>query len=1678
MTPIDPTTIIPKSLKFYLANTTAPWCISPDLFDRAQKESWVESAEGKMLYKKCEILPTDPEHNFILQYFMHQKPSRYSIAKAYCIHTPSLTGVFEGQLEIIDKEAEIFRPEWENEDLPDQRGLVIERWKEQVHGFYPISVKQITRCDPLLNVRMLPLWHGTTPTVCHSIAMSGFTYFGKHHFFNSDAKSGTFKNTDPGYFGSGIYFTNSAKYASIYNSGTLLLAWVSMREPFPIINNAPHPKKGKDMGLLEGGPAYQSYNAHYIPVAPISSSVKCTQYYPCYQNQAPACDEIVVFQKAQTLPRFWIELAPDLTTTPSIVPFPVLSFNQAFLQKIYTQIAEKNFLEAWKNFFLFSTNLTPSASSQIVRETFILAKLLMPSLEKEILLKQVIPILNLFPTYTQEQADFARLLARYFLSHKERLPALFYFSQALTITPDDEILHAEAFNIFIQIIEESIPDYISTIEKTSTAAEFETYLKSLLHLKTSFCSTEKTLEPCFTKARDLLHKFPHQSTFVIEGLTPLSAPPVPRTKIYFATIKEWQNLLASLKVEPTPQSVRAFQDQAHSALETLFNDIFFQDTSALLLKPLSPMSLSKLIAPHASIQITPCPALLQLQLAILGNSPPGFPSLIAASSESSLSFIFLKSTPSQKPQILLKQKQDLFQALLASEPTSPDILLESLNALLSILASCYALQETNPLDQIQTLPLDPISKSLLTESYVTLYAYLYHTPSDPLVLKEFYWLSIRPLFYSVRKAVHEAPLRLPSLFETAIHEIWWSEEPEAFTSIIDLLVGYLIQINAPKSLHQQLYTKLSSKNSLEFLRVNYIAILKAKEQDSIIQSLISIPNRSGYRYEETMHMEALFASIAKVIQKTPPHQGTKVCLYLAGENEPYYLKQELIAELLDVNGDIQAYYAGTVHNVCPLGNLHFKQKPFQPLMEYAAYTFAARVVGVCTPPTILAKIQIDDKKTYPVLISHTVHGKNLREILKNKPNYTPENTYFTWQVLLDLLLRPGDKKANNHIVNFANQIVCVDNDISFVEPLMKEGISKTVNFCSILFSLKPMPLDPSVYQTFCSLNADLILESWLQSLLLQEKIYQALFSQDEINALYNEDKDNRFTPTLLLPAGAITTLYTQFLLLQQFLSENKDRDLVPTDLLECLITLKGRSLEENRIGPYLKRYYQEAQGVHPEEKLKNATQRDVAKSIVSSRALGITVGTIPTSQEVHQKKIYSLEKACEEFIAYSLIRGVNHIKVAILDGNQNLTVDFSSIYKKGDSCLEDNATNSTVIKFTADFIKEMLQKGQPDIERQDIMLKGLHALISLQKLQPTAVHLINCAALSPRALKPFLHAKLRKLDLRGSSIPFLPPEIEILSPNLEELNLRSCLELEYLENRGWFSATPLNLPHLKILNVSRCPKLASVQVNSSCIIELKANHNPQLKIVKVPFLVPNTTRSPRAITSAHFLPYGKQVWANYFGEIGEEPPLPTNLIQLLNSPCPIWANKQTCQTHLLVLIPATINGKPFTLKLLRELIKKPNVGLKTTYRSFCLGEYQDQPVSQSYWILMTRKILEGSSGKEYEAQIAQIQGLTQKTGTLYGPPRIIEAATCILIHHVATGQRFYRDSMWTRCEEFYDQQRKWTLAVVGSCPPLDINIDCYERLINQTAEGRLLAVWEAFDDFNIDQLGIVAVRKF
>ena len=299
---------IPLDIRKELSDPHIPWGISKRIFNEMKLQ------DVPVIYKKVQVLPTDPEWNFVCRCFHQDKPKRYGIKKVYCIYESHQQQAFELNLSTIEREAAKFKPTWYQEPFALQRAKTIERWKQLAGVFSPFSTMEADgRKRTWEEVKVLPLWHGSSEEMCESIATSGFAHFGKITFGGSNPDS-----IDEGFFGRGIYFTNSVRYASdICSKGLVFLAWVSMREPFPIVGDPCQ----TDMESIKGKGAYKDYNAHYIPVTSINPSDPYeTVYYPTKKNEITHCDEFVVFHKSQTLPRFWVELEVELTYVSSDSP--------------------------------------------------------------------------------------------------------------------------------------------------------------------------------------------------------------------------------------------------------------------------------------------------------------------------------------------------------------------------------------------------------------------------------------------------------------------------------------------------------------------------------------------------------------------------------------------------------------------------------------------------------------------------------------------------------------------------------------------------------------------------------------------------------------------------------------------------------------------------------------------------------------------------------------------------------------------------------------------------------------------------------------------------------------------------------------------------------------------------------------------------------------------------------------------------------------------------------------------------------------------------------------------------------------------------------------------------------------------------------------------------------------
>jgi tetratricopeptide (TPR) repeat protein len=339
LSPQTPPIAPSKELRPLLNSTAIPWIVSKSLQKRADETPPLPGSRSK----KVLVLPSDPELNFILSYFFKSPALNFDIRSVHYVENPTARNDFEAHLLSQENEATNpeFFPNWEREDHSVERHAVHCRWKEASKSFNPFNIQTPQGVKTSSKTFIFPLWHGTSAHGAESIARSGFAYFGKTKLSSQPTTS---KNTDKGYFGSGIYFTPQPTYAEIFSSmpwkkphpnpgeGHLMLAWVSMREPLPVVGTPGQ----SDTMELGGKGAHANYNAHFIPVEPLTpGNPMCHKFLPALPGRIPMYDEYVVFRPAQTLAAFWIELQPDGLSYMSFDD-PVIPTEELIRSAIYT----------------------------------------------------------------------------------------------------------------------------------------------------------------------------------------------------------------------------------------------------------------------------------------------------------------------------------------------------------------------------------------------------------------------------------------------------------------------------------------------------------------------------------------------------------------------------------------------------------------------------------------------------------------------------------------------------------------------------------------------------------------------------------------------------------------------------------------------------------------------------------------------------------------------------------------------------------------------------------------------------------------------------------------------------------------------------------------------------------------------------------------------------------------------------------------------------------------------------------------------------------------------------------------------------------------------------------------------------------------------------------------------
>ena len=170
---------------------------------------------------------------------------------------------------------------------------------------------------------------------------------------------------------------------------------------------------------------------------------------------------------------------------------------------------------------------------------------------------------------------------------------------------------------------------------------------------------------------------------------------------------------------------------------------------------------------------------------------------------------------------------------------------------------------------------------------------------------------------------------------------------------------------------------------------------------------------------------------------------------------------------------------------------------------------------------------------------------------------------------------------------------------------------------------------------------------------------------------------------------------------------------------------------------------------------------------------------------------------------------------------------------------------------------------------------------------------------------------------------------------------------------------------------------------------------------------------------------GAAQWKEAFGvKVGAVPPIPNSITKaLLNSDCPIEPGKKIKETHILVLIPKSVGGEPYSALKLDELCSKSkgsgNKLINDGSSSWKGQSWASTEQAASEWVLIPKgdpdpaKVATDKHfrGKDIAAQDVVLRDHYKE----YREVKTLEVMTMALLYDLTHKERLLPD--WLRCEE-------------------------------------------------------------
>ena len=196
----------PQQQKFYVEK---PWHFDP----ATERKAALAEDDGKS-YKLLDA--TEKDKQKAISFYAHHPVQGYEIGSVKVIYNKTFNIKFNEHIKTLQQKKDnlAFAPKWSSMSNPALRQKTYSQFEQM----------SLPYTDPdYPDVKLIPAWHGTKKEILDSIFRIGYS---------------NLSTTDIGYFGKGLYSAYEAEYPyRVYSNGALILNWLAIFSPLPVINN-------------------------------------------------------------------------------------------------------------------------------------------------------------------------------------------------------------------------------------------------------------------------------------------------------------------------------------------------------------------------------------------------------------------------------------------------------------------------------------------------------------------------------------------------------------------------------------------------------------------------------------------------------------------------------------------------------------------------------------------------------------------------------------------------------------------------------------------------------------------------------------------------------------------------------------------------------------------------------------------------------------------------------------------------------------------------------------------------------------------------------------------------------------------------------------------------------------------------------------------------------------------------------------------------------------------------------------------------------------------------------------------------------------------------------------------------------------------------------------------------